>query len=134
LSGLEFVARIGIERDKDKPDDTGRNVIKAALGADHAEYARVMGSVPQPPQQGQFTASGPKLTDNGMGQSGACVGDSGGPLIIDGSSGQPEILGTLRRGEETCLGLDYYIRADRFGAWVVNCVGSPAASRCESVE
>ena len=29
LSGLEFVARIGIERDKDKPDDTGRNVIKA---------------------------------------------------------------------------------------------------------
>ena len=71
LSGLEFVARIGIERDKDKPDDTGRNVIKAALGADHAEYARVMGSVPQPPQQGQFTASGPQLADNGMGQSGA---------------------------------------------------------------
>lgn len=71
LSGLEFVARIGIERDKDKSDDTGRNVIKAALGADHAEYARVMGSVPQPPQQGQFTASGPQLADNGMGQSGA---------------------------------------------------------------
>ena len=71
LSGLEFVARIGIERDKDKPDDTGRNVIKAALGADHAEYARVMGSVPQSPQQGQFTASGPQLADNGMGQSGA---------------------------------------------------------------
>lgn len=71
LSGLEFVARIGIERDKDKPDDTGRNVIKAALGADHAEYARVMGSVPQPPQQGHFTASGPQLADNGMGQSGA---------------------------------------------------------------
>lgn len=71
LSGLEFVARIGIERDKDKPDDTGRNVIKAALGADHAEYARVMGSVPQPPQQGQFIASGPQLADNGTGQSGA---------------------------------------------------------------
>ena len=71
LSELEFVARIGIERDKDKPDDTGRNVIKAALGADHADYARVMGSVPQPPQQGQFTASGPQLADNGTGQSGA---------------------------------------------------------------
>ena len=39
LSGLEFVARIGIERDKDKPEDSGRNVIKAAIGADHAEYA-----------------------------------------------------------------------------------------------
>lgn len=56
LSGLEFVARIGIERDKDKPEDSGRNVIKAAIGADHAEYASLMGSVPQPPQQGQFTA------------------------------------------------------------------------------
>ena len=71
LSGLEFVGRIGIERDKDKPEDSGRNVIKAAIGADHAEYARLMGSVPQPPQQGQFTASGPQLADNGMGQSGA---------------------------------------------------------------
>ena len=71
LDGIEFVARIGIERDKDKPEDSGRNVIKAAIGADHAEYARLMGSVPQPPQQGQFTASGPQLADNGMGQSGA---------------------------------------------------------------
>lgn len=70
LSGLEFVGRIGIERDKDKPEDSGRNVIKAAIGADHAEYARVMGSVPQHPQ-GQFTASGPQLADNGMGQTGA---------------------------------------------------------------
>lgn len=71
MNGLEFVGRIGIERDKDKPEDTGRNVIKAAIGADHADYARVMGSVPQPQQQGQFTASGPRLADNGMGQSGA---------------------------------------------------------------
>ena len=47
-----------------------REFFKAAIGADHAEYARVMGSVPQPPQ-GQFTASGPQLADNGMGQSGA---------------------------------------------------------------
>ena len=65
------MARFCSERDKYKQDETGRNVIKAALGADHAEYARVMGSVPQPPQQGQFTASGPQLADNGMGQSGA---------------------------------------------------------------
>ena len=44
----------------------------------------VMGSVPQPPQQGQFTASGPQLADNGMGQSGAP------------SSGSAPVLGTLR--------------------------------------
>lgn len=71
LNGLEFVARIGIERDKDKPEDSGRNVIKAAIGADHAEYARLMGSVPQPPQQGKFTATGAHLSNTGMGQPGA---------------------------------------------------------------
>lgn len=48
LSGLEFVARIGIERDKDRPDEPGRNVIKAAIGPAHGDYARVMGRMPQP--------------------------------------------------------------------------------------
>lgn len=48
LSGLEFVARIGIERDKDRPDEPGRNVIKAAIGPSHGDYAHVMGRVPQP--------------------------------------------------------------------------------------
>ena len=66
LSGLEFVCRIGIERDKDKPDDSGRNVIKASIGSDHAEYARLMGSVPQPQLPDQFTTAGPRLMDGGM--------------------------------------------------------------------
>ena len=70
LSGLEFVARIGIERDKDKPEDTGRNVIKAALGPDHAEYARLMGGVPQLPQHGQFIASSTQFGTGGVAQSG----------------------------------------------------------------
>lgn len=70
LNALEFVARIGIERDKDKPDDTGRNVIKAALGADHAEYARLMGGVPQLPQQGQFITSSTQFGTGSVAQSG----------------------------------------------------------------
>ncbi|MDN2582768.1 hypothetical protein [Aquibium sp. ELW1220] len=48
MSGLEFVARIGIERDKDRPDELGRNAIKAAIGPAHGDYARVMGRMPQP--------------------------------------------------------------------------------------
>ena len=48
MSGLEFVARIGIERDKDRPDEPGRNAIKAAIGPAHGDYARVMGRMPQP--------------------------------------------------------------------------------------
>ncbi len=51
LSGLDLVAKIGIEKDKDKPEDTGRNVIKAAVGADHADYLRLMGSMPTPSVQ-----------------------------------------------------------------------------------
>lgn len=70
LNALEFVARIGIERDKDKPDDTGRNVIKAALGADHADYARLMGGVPQLPQQGQFITSSTQFGTGSVAQSG----------------------------------------------------------------
>lgn len=70
LNALEFVARIGIERDKDKPDDTGRNVIKAALGADHADYARLMGGVPQLAQQGQFITSSTQFGTGGVAQSG----------------------------------------------------------------
>ena len=71
LSGLEFVARIGIERDKDRPDDSGRNVIKAAIGPDHAEYARLMGRIPQPNQQASHASTGPHLAENGFGQASA---------------------------------------------------------------
>jgi len=71
LSGLEFVARIGIERDKDRPDDSGRNVIRAAIGPDHAEYARLLSRIPQPTQQASHASTGPRLAENGFGQASA---------------------------------------------------------------
>ncbi len=46
LNGLDFVAKIGVEKDRDNPDDAGRNVIKAAIGPEHAQYATVMGAAP----------------------------------------------------------------------------------------
>jgi hypothetical protein len=66
LSGIEFVARIGIERDKDKPEDSGRNIVKAAIGPDHADYDRLMGRVPQPGLAVGHAA--PRLADAGSGQ------------------------------------------------------------------
>lgn len=66
LSGLEFVARIGIERDKDRPDEPGRNVIKAAIGPAHGDYARVMGRMPQP-TLGLDTAT-PRMAEPNYGQ------------------------------------------------------------------
>lgn len=46
MSGLTFIARIAIERDKNDPNDQGRNVIAAAIGPQHPEYAALMGSAP----------------------------------------------------------------------------------------
>lgn len=46
LNGIEFLARIGIEKDKNDPRDDGRNVIAAAIGPEHADYVRLMGSAP----------------------------------------------------------------------------------------
>ncbi|MCC5991729.1 MAG: hypothetical protein JJT99_04315 [Rhodobacteraceae bacterium] len=66
LSGLDFVAKIGVEKDRDNPDDAGRNVIKAAIGPDHGQYVVVMGAAPTPsarpntapasPQSGNYAA------------------------------------------------------------------------------
>lgn len=66
MSGLEFVARIGIERDKDRPDEPGRNAIKAAIGPAHGDYARVMGRMPQP-TLGLGTGA-PRMTEPNYGQ------------------------------------------------------------------
>lgn len=46
LNGLEFVAKVGIDRDRKNPEDDGRNVIAAAITAEHADYARLMGGMP----------------------------------------------------------------------------------------
>ncbi|SET17423.1 hypothetical protein [Oceanicella actignis] len=50
LNGLDFVAKVGVEKDRNNPDDAGRNVIKAAIGPEHAQYASVMGAVSPAPQ------------------------------------------------------------------------------------
>jgi len=46
LNGMEFLARIGVEKDKNDPRDEGRNVIAAAIGPEHSDYARLMGGAP----------------------------------------------------------------------------------------
>ncbi len=57
LNGVEFVARIGVEKDKSNPRDEGRNVIAAAIGPDHADYARLMGGAPAAAQTSQSSAT-----------------------------------------------------------------------------
>ena len=59
LNGLELVVKIGVDKDRDNPSSEGRNVIGAAIGPDHADYARLMGDAPSPLIPSGMTQPGP---------------------------------------------------------------------------
>ncbi|MDD9946934.1 MAG: S1 family peptidase [Myxococcales bacterium] len=56
---------------------------------------------------------------DGMGASGACLGDSGGALLVQAGDATPRIVGILSQGAASCRGRDLYIRADRFADWAL---------------
>jgi hypothetical protein len=60
---------------------------------------------------------------DGLGQSGACGGDSGGPLMLRDQSGEVRVLGVLRDGSNSCLGIDRYIRVDIAKEWIEGIIG-----------
>lgn len=55
---------------------------------------------------------------NGFGQSGACEGDSGGPLLVRGLDGTLGVLGVLSRGSISCRARDVYTRVDNVRDWI----------------
>jgi hypothetical protein len=57
------------------------------------------------------------LVVDGMGRSGACVGDSGGPLLGRADDGRIRLLGILDDGDPSCVGEDFYTRLDRLADW-----------------
>jgi hypothetical protein len=68
---------------------------------------------------------------DGLGRSGACIGDSGGPMLLRDERGVLVIAGILSTGSATCTGVDRYLRADVIRAWVLGVVGvEPSASAC----
>lgn len=54
---------------------------------------------------------------DGEGQSGACDGDSGGPLFARGDNGTIGVIGLLDDGDPTCVGRDYYTRGELIVTW-----------------
>jgi hypothetical protein len=54
---------------------------------------------------------------DGSGTSGACGGDSGGPLLIRDGNGAVRVLGLLTAGSASCLGRDRYARVDGLRTW-----------------
>lgn len=70
------------------------------------------------------------LDVEGSGTSGACAGDSGGPLIVRGDDAGPHALGVLSAGGASCTGIDRYVRLDHVREWLrEQGVGSQNRSR-----
>jgi hypothetical protein len=59
---------------------------------------------------------------SGDGGSGACVGDSGGPLLFAGADGGPIVGGILSQGSASCVGTDRYTRASALWRWQVDTI------------
>jgi hypothetical protein len=62
------------------------------------------------------------ITVDGRGQSGACSGDSGGPLLASPSGSGAEVIGVLSKGSASCRGLDVYVRVDAARAWLLQTI------------
>lgn len=69
-----------------------------------------------------------EIAVDGAGESGACEGDSGGPLLVpdgatsigDGGRATPRVAGVLSRGSASCRGIDVYTRADAIADWLAD--------------
>lgn len=53
---------------------------------------------------------------DGGGETGACLGDSGGPLLIRDAEGHHRIIGVLSAGSASCVDIDVYQRLETAGA------------------
>lgn len=51
-------------------------------------------------------------------RTGACRGDSGGPLLVRDRHGVLRVAGILSSGSRSCTGVDHYLRADTLADWV----------------
>lgn len=71
-----------------------------------------------------FELNDTKIRVNGWHRSGACEGDSGGPLLIRDAAGRPTVAGVLSTGSASCVERDSYIRADKFAAWLESLLGA----------
>jgi hypothetical protein len=68
------------------------------------------------------------LTVGGFGITGACLGDSGGPLLARAPDGRLVVAGVLSTGSASCRGEDTYVRLDAVQPWLEETTGGLPAS------
>jgi secreted trypsin-like serine protease len=72
------------------------------------------------------------LRVDGGGLTGACGGDSGGPLLARRQDGSFEVLGILSVGSRTCRGIDVHLRVDTQLRWLGQSGTGPCSSSSET--
>lgn len=81
------------------------------------------------------SVSDESLVVEGHGRAGACRGDSGSPLLIQGRDGAPQVAGVLSSGSSSCVDTDRFTRSDVFADWAAEIIGPPVStsSACGNV-
>jgi hypothetical protein len=90
------------------------HVILAGYGLTEDDQVGVRLFVQEPIKE---IASDVVVVDGG-GETGACVGDSGGPLLMRDDEGRHRIIGVLSAGSASCLNIDVYQRLEALSAWL----------------
>jgi hypothetical protein len=101
------------------------------MDPDDAGSAGELGFAVEPIEYVEATS----ITVNGYGSNGACVGDSGGPLLVRGPDGAVVVAGVLSIGNATCLDDDTYERLDTLASWITAVTGpiSPGLPTCGGI-
>jgi len=125
------IAPLGVARPTTFEVATGVVVELAGFGLTEAGDTRELRFLAEP----IVTVEDESVVVDGFGANGACVGDSGGPLLARGPDGAPLIVGVLTAGAATCVDRDRYVRLDTLGDWIEQTTGSlvPADNACGGI-
>jgi hypothetical protein len=66
----------------------------------------------------------------GTPSTGACHGDSGGPLLSREAASSGQLLGVLSGGASSCRGTDRYVRIDRLEVWILDTLELAGGDLC----